>query len=57
MDAAHPPHPLDQELLERAPIALGVFDHDLRWARVNAALAAMNGLPVNEIVGKTLHEV
>src|SRR5688572_21034882 len=44
-------------LFDRAPVGLGVFDRALRHVRVNPALAAMNGLPVEEILGRTPSEL
>jgi PAS domain S-box-containing protein len=58
MDAdLHPPHAFPQALLERAPVALGAFDGDLRWAWVNDALAAMNHLGADELIGRRPSEV
>ena len=46
------------ELLYRtAPIGLGLVDRDLRYVHVNERLAAMNGLPVEAHLGRTLREV
>ncbi len=39
------------------PAGLAVLDGDLRYVRVNEALAKMNGLPVSEHLGRTLREV
>jgi PAS domain S-box-containing protein len=44
-------------LFERAPIGLGFWDRDLRYRRLNAALAEMNGLPVDAHLGRTVAEV
>jgi PAS domain S-box-containing protein len=52
MDAAHPPTPLEHELLERAPIALGILDSDLRFVRVNPALAALHHVEADALVGQ-----
>jgi two-component system, OmpR family, phosphate regulon sensor histidine kinase PhoR len=40
-----------------APVGLGFWDRDLRFVRVNAALAAINERPVEEHVGRTFREV
>jgi PAS domain S-box-containing protein len=40
-----------------APVGLAFFDTDLRYVRVNAALAEINGLPVEDHVGRTIAEV
>jgi len=46
------------ELLYRtAPIGLGLVDCGLRYVHVNDQLAAMNGMPAEEHIGRTLHEV
>jgi PAS domain S-box-containing protein len=44
-------------LLVSAPVGIGFWDHDLRFVRVNDALAELNKLPPEEHVGKTLTEV
>jgi PAS domain S-box-containing protein len=44
-------------LLVSAPVGVGFWDHDLRYVRVNDALAEMNRLSPEEHVGKTLAEV
>ena len=44
-------------LLVSAPVGIGFWDHDLRYVRVNDALAALNRLPPDKHVGRTLAEV
>jgi PAS domain S-box-containing protein len=44
-------------LFASAPIGLAYFDRDLRFVRVNDALAAMNGVPAARHIGHTLAEV
>jgi serine phosphatase RsbU (regulator of sigma subunit)/PAS domain-containing protein/anti-sigma regulatory factor (Ser/Thr protein kinase) len=44
-------------LLAEAPLGIAVLDRDLRYLVVNEQLAAVNGLPAAEHVGRTLHEV
>ena len=44
-------------LIAAAPIGFAVLDHDLRYRRVNQALADMNGVPIAEHLGRTLEEV
>ena len=44
-------------LLVSAPVGIGFWDRDLRFVRVNDALAALNRLPPEEHVGRTLAEV
>ena len=48
---------LFEALLGNAPVGLGFWDLELRYLRVNETLAAINGLPADEHVGRTLHEV
>jgi PAS domain S-box-containing protein len=40
-----------------APVGLAFMDTSFRYVRVNEALAAMNGLPVDEHFGRTLRDV
>jgi PAS domain S-box-containing protein len=44
-------------LFECAPLGLGFWDTELRYQRINQALAAMNGLPVDAHLGKTPGEL
>lgn len=45
-------------LLEaRSPVGLGLWDTELRFLRVNPALAEINGMTPEEHVGRALHEV
>ena len=44
-------------LFESAPVGLGYFDRELRYVRVNEKLAEINGLPVEEHLGRTVAEV
>ncbi len=44
-------------LLDNAPVGLGFFDRDLRYLRLNPALAEINGLPIEAHLGRTLDEV
>ena len=44
-------------LLDNAPVGFGFFDHELRYLRLNPALAEINGLPVEAHLGRTLPEV
>jgi two-component system CheB/CheR fusion protein len=60
-DAALPPSeasPVDFEsLFQVAPIGLAVLDADLRYVRCNDALAQMNGLPEQALLGRTVRDV
>lgn len=40
-------------LFDAAPVALALFDREMRFARVNARLEAVNGLPAAAHLGKT----
>jgi PAS domain S-box-containing protein len=44
-------------LLATAPVGLSFLDRDLRYVRINNALAAINGVPVEQSLGRTLWEV
>ncbi len=44
-------------LLDNAPVGFGFFDHELRYLRLNPAMAEMNGVPINAHIGRSLVEV
>ncbi|HZQ34530.1 MAG TPA: PAS domain-containing protein [Dehalococcoidia bacterium] len=44
-------------LFAAAPVGLALLDRDLRFLRVNAALAAINGVSVEATIGRSLREV
>jgi PAS domain S-box-containing protein len=44
-------------LLDNAPVGFGFFDHELRYLRLNPALAEMNGVPLEDHLGRTLFDV
>jgi len=44
-------------LILRAPIGIAFLDRELRYVRINENLAAANGLPVQEHLGRPLPEV
>lgn len=46
-----------ETLLAAAPNGFALFDRDLRFARVNQALADINGIPIDDHLGRTLREV
>jgi PAS domain S-box-containing protein len=46
-----------ESLLAAAPIGIGFVDRELRYLRINDALAAMNERPAGEHVGRTVAEV
>ncbi|MGI8593122.1 MAG: SpoIIE family protein phosphatase [Solirubrobacteraceae bacterium] len=44
-------------LFATAPVGLAYFDRELRYVRLNDALAEINGLPAREHLGRTVPEV
>lgn len=44
-------------MLSNSPVGLAFLDRELRYLRVNESLAAINGLPVRDHLGKTVAEV
>ena len=56
-----PVAPAPEELLaaifDHAPVGMGFWDAGLRFSIVNDALAAINGIPANEHLGRTLPDV
>jgi PAS domain S-box-containing protein len=44
-------------LLDNAPVGFGFYDRDLRFVRLNPALAEFNGLPVEAHLGRGIREV
>ncbi|MDX2005320.1 MAG: PAS domain S-box protein [Meiothermus sp.] len=46
-----------EALLDNLPLGVALFDRDLRFRRVNAALAQLDGLPEAEHVGRTVGEM
>ncbi|MFN2483910.1 MAG: PAS domain S-box protein [Candidatus Limnocylindria bacterium] len=44
-------------LFATAPVGLAVWDTDFRFVRINSMLAAVNGLPAEAHVGRTIGEV
>jgi PAS domain S-box-containing protein len=38
------------------PVGLAVLDRDLRYVRINRLLAEINGLPVEDHIGKSIHD-
>jgi PAS domain S-box-containing protein len=46
-----------EEILQRAPVGLAVFDSELRFTRINDAMAEINRLPAAEHIGKRVDEL
>ncbi|WP_348771292.1 SpoIIE family protein phosphatase [Streptomyces sp. RKND-216] len=44
-------------LFGSSPLGIALFDTELRYVRVNEALARLNGVPAGEHLGKTVHDV
>src|SRR3954452_19926883 len=44
-------------LFSTAPVGLAFFDHELRYTRINEALASINGVSVEEHLGQSVEEV
>lgn len=44
-------------LLSTAPVGMAFFDLELRYVRINQALAAINGKPIEEHIGRHLSEM
>lgn len=44
-------------LFSTAPVGLAFFDHELRYTRINEALASINGVSVEEHLGRSVQEV
>jgi PAS domain S-box-containing protein len=48
---------LDRALFEDAPVGLAFLDRDLRYVRLNRALATINGRSIEDHLGRTVAEV
>jgi two-component system CheB/CheR fusion protein len=46
-----------QTIYETAPIGLCVLDRNLRFVRINRRMAEINGVPVQQHIGRTVREV
>lgn len=46
-----------ESLLAASPVGIAFVDRDLRYLRINEALAVLNGRPVEDHVGRTVREV
>lgn len=46
-----------ESIYRNAPIGLCVLDRELRFVRVNERLAEMNGVPLEEHLGRTVRDV
>jgi PAS domain S-box-containing protein len=50
-------HALLDALFDNAPVGMGFWDRELRYQRVNRALADINGIPPEAHLGKTVEEL
>jgi PAS domain S-box-containing protein len=46
-----------QAIYDEAPVGLGLLDADLRFTRINNALAEMNGFPVEQHIGQNVWDL
>src|SRR5690349_17282584 len=46
-----------ESLLEASPVGIAFLDRDLRYLRINEALAALNGRPAADHIGRTIMEM
>ncbi|MCR9110256.1 MAG: PAS domain-containing protein [Rhodobacteraceae bacterium] len=46
-----------ETLYNTVPVGLNLLDHDLRFLRINKALADINGLPVDDHIGKLERDI
>jgi PAS domain S-box-containing protein len=46
-----------EALYQTAPVGLSLMDESLRFVRINETLAEINGVPIEETLGRTLREV
>jgi two-component system CheB/CheR fusion protein len=46
-----------ETLYNKAPVGLALFDRDLRFVRINERLADINGVPVDEHLGRSVWDV
>ncbi|MFD4789595.1 SpoIIE family protein phosphatase [Streptomyces sp. NPDC058459] len=47
---------LSELVINQSPVGLAVFDTELRWMRINAALTRANGATEEEVVGRRLED-
>ncbi len=46
-----------ESLYRNAPVGLCVLDRELRWVRINERMAEINGVPAEDHIGRTIHEL
>ncbi len=53
----HQANVLLENLYAKSPVGLSLLDQNLRYLRINQALADINGFPIEEHIGKTIREI
>ncbi len=46
-----------EAIYQTAPIGLAILDRDLRYVRLNQRLAEINGIDIDDHIGRTIHEI
>lgn len=46
-----------ESIYQNVPVGLCILDTDLKFIRINGHLAEMNGIPAEEHIGKSIHEL
>lgn len=46
-----------EAIYQTAPIGLAILDRDLRYVRINQRLAAINGIAIDDHLGRTIREI
>jgi PAS domain S-box-containing protein len=46
-----------EAIYQTAPIGLAILDLELRFVRINQRLAEINGIPIADHIGRTIHEI
>ncbi len=53
----HQANVLLENLYAKSPVGLSLLDQNLKYLRINQALADINGFPIEEHIGKTIREI
>lgn len=46
-----------EAIYQTAPIGLTILDRQLRYVRLNQRLAEINGIDIDDRIGRTIHEI
>ncbi|PRQ09310.1 Blue-light-activated protein [Enhygromyxa salina] len=46
-----------EELFQRAPVGLALFDRELRYLRINPRMSSLNGVPMEATLGRRIRDV